>query len=83
MTCLKADQTAELDRSSTAALYKPSCGPTTEHAMNPTSPQAQHAHHGSIVLLQSRCLDHLAEEPPVPDSVLLPLKTLVEQLVVQ
>lgn len=45
----------------------------------PRPPRAPlRAHHGSVVLLQSRCPDHLAQEPPVPESVLLPLKTLIQ-----
>ena len=36
------------------------------------------AHHRSVVLLQSRGPDHLAQEPPVAQRVLLPLETLVE-----
>lgn len=41
------------------------------------------AHHRRVVLLQSRRPDRPAEEPPVAHGVLLPLKALVQQLVVQ
>lgn len=41
-------------------------------------PRAPGAHHGRIVLLQGRRLDRLAEEPPVPERVLLPLETLIQ-----
>jgi hypothetical protein len=41
------------------------------------------AHHCCIVFLQSRCSDHLAQEPSVPECMLLPLEALVQQLIVQ
>lgn len=49
-------------------------GPDGEPAPRPTP----WAHHGGVVLLQSRGPDHLAQEPPVAQRVLLPLETLVE-----
>ena len=63
---------------------------TRPHAASAEPPPPPHpptpppdAHHGGIVLLQSRRPGHPTEESPVPESVLLPLKTLIEQLVVQ
>lgn len=41
------------------------------------------AHHGSVVLLQSRGFDDFAQEAAVAQRVLLPLEALVQQLVVQ
>lgn len=41
------------------------------------------AHHGSVVLLQGRGFDDLAQEAAVAQRVLLPLEALVQQLVVQ
>lgn len=41
------------------------------------------AHHCCIVFLQSSCSDHLAQEPSVPECMLLPLEALIQQLIVQ
>lgn len=41
------------------------------------------AHHRCVVLLQGRSSDHLAQQPSVPQCMLLPLKAFVQQLIVQ
>lgn len=41
------------------------------------------AHHCRVVFLQSSRSDHLAQEPSVPECMLLPLEALIQQLIVK
>lgn len=63
---------------SAASLYKLSRQHRTKEKTSPPSPSPCDAHHRRVVFLQGSRSDHLAEEPPVPERMLLPLKTLIE-----